>query len=596
MISWYATLTLACLLLLFLFYREWKRPNRSRLYARLLASLLAAGSLVWMAYPGANKHTAVRKLVILTEGFVRDSIENFLQKNNSAIPLFSAAGKYTVNGYTTQPVADWHAFALAHVADTLHVFGNGFNNTMLDALYPHPIVFHGSPASPAITDVYWKQNIDAGEPLRIQGNYNNNSSQKIKLVLQAFGSGKDSVVIEPGTHQPFSLQCIPVHSGRALYALRTIAGNDTLHREPVPVVVQKNMPLQLLIISSSPDFDNTYLKNHFSQQGFRVFITNTITARKTAREFINMPAQPAGTALTTTYLDKFDVLLADEEALQKISAAELAAVRSTVQDKGMGLLIKMDNQKKSAAFYTPFFTVKALPQNKPTFVLLQGNTTDSSAYKIKLSDPAAIGYVSGTQVILKDAQSNIFASAVAFGNGKIIATTLQNTFSMALAGNTTAYQQLWWLLLNKVAKKQYPEEVWRTSSFFASVNNPALLEAETNAAPAQTAMAGRTTIYLEEGSLPYSRTGTYWPGEMGWQDYPDIQKAGGNWYVYQASDWQQLLWYQRAAATRAYVERRPLVSGGGETTGISKSVYLRLYLLLVFFSCVFFLWAEQKLG
>src|SRR5258705_6028169 len=174
MISWYYMVAVACMLVLFLFYKEWTGKKRSRLYARLIASLLAVTSLLFMAYPYAEYKSSagLNKLVLLTEGFVKDSVDEFLEAN-TGVPIFSDARirKYEVKN--RQLVTDWDMFATKHAADTFYVFGNGCSDEVLALLRPHPLVFRASPALPAVSNIYWKQNIEAGEQLLVQGSYEN---------------------------------------------------------------------------------------------------------------------------------------------------------------------------------------------------------------------------------------------------------------------------------------------------------------------------------------------------------------------------------------------------------------------------------------
>jgi hypothetical protein len=310
-----------------------------------------------------------------------------------------------------------------------------------------------------------------------------------------------------------------------------------------------------------------------------------------------MPAAQTAGRLTVPYLGKFDVLMADQEALQQISPAELAAIRSVVQEKGMGLIVKLDGQKNMEAFYSSCFPVKALQQTKQPFTLLRDVAADSNHYKIKITDPVRIGYQPGTQIILQDAQSNIYASGILYGSGKIIAITLQNTYSMALAGDKASYQQLWWLLLNKAAKKIYPAETWRTNPSISFINDPVQMHAEKNEVTMPRAVTDKTNIYLKQDALlPFVWQGAYWPPASGWQALPRIDTATGDWYVYKPGDWQQLINHQHTAATKKYAAMHP-VAFTKEAHAVNRvPVNMRLYLLVVFLACCIFLWVEQKTG
>ncbi|MEJ0102070.1 MAG: hypothetical protein WDO19_05690 [Bacteroidota bacterium] len=58
----------------------------------------------------------------------------------------------------------------------------------------------------------------------------------------------------------------------------------------------------------------------------------------------------------------------------------------------------------------------------------------SDRYKLKIDDPVCLRYQNSTQVLLQDDQSNIYAANTIYGQGRIVATTLNNTYTLALAG------------------------------------------------------------------------------------------------------------------------------------------------------------------
>jgi len=305
MTNGYVVILLAFLLVAFLLYKEFTRKRKASLYARLLSSVVAVASLCLLAYPFANKKLASsHTIAIITPGFSKDSVADFLQRDENS-QLYSVAMHENIGAKKSFLITNMLAFAAQHADDTLHVFGNGFDKEALQQLQPHPIIFHAAPVLSAITHIYWKQNITAGEELLLQGNYVNNRQQPVKIILQAFGQNKDSLSIAAGLQQDFQFQTLPLHTGNAVYKLITVAGKDTIAIEPIPIKVQPTVPLQLLMLSASPDFDNTYLKNQLVQQGYKVAINTTVSTNKTNTQYINVPAQTASNAITNNNPGKF---------------------------------------------------------------------------------------------------------------------------------------------------------------------------------------------------------------------------------------------------------------------------------------------------
>ena len=92
---------------------------------------------------------------------------------------------------SAQVITNLDVFTDKYKDDTIHVFGVGFTDEELDQLHGRPIIFHAAPTQPAITSVYWRQQIKEGEPLIVQGQFENSSSREKKLMLKAFNEIAD---------------------------------------------------------------------------------------------------------------------------------------------------------------------------------------------------------------------------------------------------------------------------------------------------------------------------------------------------------------------------------------------------------------------
>lgn len=596
MINW-IMMVVACALLVFLLYKEWNRKRHAHVFARMFASIVAVGSLLLMALPVVKTGTAsAGKIVLLTDDSITESIGNFIKEypssdvftTQSLLPNHNPKIKAT-------PIADWKQFIAQHVADTLHVFGNGLSSELLSILSPHPIVFHANPQAPTIGHVYWQRQVETGHPLLVQGHYDNNSIQQIKLLLRSFDAVKDSIFIEPNKSQDFQLHTIPVHSGNALYSLVAVLGKDTLQQEPLPVTVGSNNKIRLLIFSSSPDFENTYLKNHLAREGYTVTVSSNVSTNKNSRQFLNTNVSTAG-LLTSGYLSSFDVVMTDEDAIEKISATELSALRSAIS-KGVGLVLKLDTVSSKNMFYSSFFPMKPV-QEKSSFLILHETFSDSNHYKINDNGSMQILPVAGSRALLQDAHAASYASTTIYGQGKITAITLQNTYSMGLEGNLQAYQKLWSMLVRATAAKTYFTNAWVNTSRNVYINEPVLLQTISNDAGYREAIAGEDMLYLKQDSfLPFEWKASYWPVVSGWQAMPLLDSYAGDWYVNNPNDWKQMRAYHTHQLTKQYADQHP-VSGVQSKVNKGNRLFIHwplLFLLLFLSSCIF-LWVEQKAG
>ncbi|MES1222610.1 MAG: hypothetical protein ABUT20_44355, partial [Bacteroidota bacterium] len=373
MINWYYMVVISLLLVAFLSWKEWKRKNKAMLLQRLLASLLAVISLLVMTYPykPTTTNDSLKSVAIVTDGLITDSLTYFLQGKKKSVPVFTTERSLTnaVSGSKIQLVADLNTFSEKYKDDTLHVFGNGFTKEELDQLNGHPFILHANSPESSVTSAYWNHTLKTGEPLTIQGQYENVSAGKVKILLHAFNETVDSVYVASKTKQDFSLHTIPKNSGKSVYSLIALSGKDTLQNEPIPLEVNNAESLKILFLSSSPGFENTFLKNRLAQNGYAIANRTTISKNRSDKQFLNMPEQP-GDQLTTAYLSKFDVLVADDEALQSLNAPGLSAIRSTVEENGLGLLIKMNDGKKNNSFYSRLFPVDTLKKDNKAVTII----------------------------------------------------------------------------------------------------------------------------------------------------------------------------------------------------------------------------------
>src|SRR5258706_4863603 len=222
MINWYFILAASFVLLVYLFWKEWKRRNKSRLILRLSATLIAVISLLILAYPTNEEENnqSPGKVIVLTDGFIADNLENFLQNKNANTLIFS--NDLSIVQASTrnkvQYIPDLAAFSDKYLTDTIHVFGNGFTKNELGLLNDHPFIFHSPPVFSSTSSVYWKQQLKTGEPLTVHGKYVNVSGNEIKILLRAFGETLDSVVIAAKLQADFAVTGIPKHTGKAVYS------------------------------------------------------------------------------------------------------------------------------------------------------------------------------------------------------------------------------------------------------------------------------------------------------------------------------------------------------------------------------------------
>jgi hypothetical protein len=591
--NWSAiVLVISLLLLIFSVWKEIHRRNRSRLVWRVVASCLAVAALAGIALPVTYPGTRTRgggESILLTPGFIKDSLydfkkdqvytnEPFIQKAYPAAKLINLSQLKSLQPKISQ----------------LHILGYGLQVDELALLDSVPVTFHPTEPPSGISAIWWTDKVRSGQAVNVQGKFTNHSSKIVRLILKGLYTTVDSILIPAHAAQPFSLKDHPKNLGRSIYRLIGINGEDTLTNEPLPVTIENGQPLKVLMLSSSPGFENRFLKNWLSENGFAVAARNTISKNKFSSDFINMP-QIAIVNLTPSVLSKFDVVLSDLSVLKLLSNDENAALKQQVTLKGLGLIINADTLIKTGLWFQQHFAAERVitKEQKPVSLSLQ---TKQIKPKTLSADQLAIATNQHTLPLVTAETGDQLASLGIAGAGKLVFTTLNNTYSWMLSGEKEDYSALWSLLIGRAAKTTLQTESWQTESIIPTINKPVILHLESGAAPSQIKAEGAVIAAAQDPVVPFVYRGIWWPKEAGWQE---VKSAGGitSWmFIYRASDWKTLRALSTTANTTKYVENTHM--GQNVTKQIHQLIQIavpKFYFYILLLLCCTFLWLEAKL-
>jgi hypothetical protein len=572
----YIFIAAGAVLAILLCFGELRRRNRKNIILRIAACILAAASLTCIALPITYNHNTVSSgiAIITTQGYRADSVALLKKQTGSKTPVFS--------------FDDFLSLANVNYK-TLHIAGYGLTPAELQQLPEAQVIFHPQIISTGIIAVHWRQILHSGEKLIIQGMFSNKSNTPIKLLLKGFGSAIDSCTATPAGVHSFQLSATPQQSGKAVFYISAIQGNTILEENPVPINVLPPLPLKVLMLASAPGFENRFLKNWLSANGFAVVTRSTTSKNKFSNSFINTPQKNIA-QITAPVLDSFDVVLCDAAEYAALTGNEQRALQLQVQ-QGMGLIINADTSLPAEAFYSPGFP------------LYSTNTGDNKAIALRLANGVFLhNYTGGTSLYIRPQQgmqvlaadsvsSQIVAGVLAYGAGKIAVTTLAGTYKWVLAGKSHDYFLFWSTLLGKTAKSSNANAMVTYSPPFPVVHQPVQITVESTGLP-QLTVSG-TPVYLQQQTgLAFNWNGTYWPRDTGWHTAA-TQYDTATFYVYNNVNWQ----YVRAAAkititdeySRTHSNTQQYIKPVTENAPASK-----FYFALLLVVCCTFLWIERK--
>ncbi len=586
--TWNSIVAIVCLVLLTLsVWKEVQRVSKANLALRIIAVVIAVAALVCIALPltyqtgqaVSEKHEAV----LLTGGFSADSLKKYPD-----VPVFTASSSIKKEDPTVVLLNSLSEVRSDHPEITgVHVLGYGLDEEELKALGGMPVAFHPAPQPIGISSIGWNTDLKAGEVLKVQGKFNGLENKNYLLVLKGLNVTLDSVVVK--TSSEFELHTTPKTTGNIVYRLIVKSGQDTLENESLPLHIAPVKPIKVLILASSPDFENRFLKNWLTANNYAVHVRTAISKDKFSTEAINA-AQMRLDNLSTNTLQNFDVVIGDQLALQNLNAGESSALRQQVTQKGLGLIVRADSTGKNDSWFQasfPVYRTSGQTQNSST-INLSGQTGTTEALKL---DPVNIVYKQGTQVLVSDVKSRGLVSAAIAGSGKVVFSTLNNTYNWMLAGYEQDYTAYWSLVIGKAARQVSVSRSITVLGGMPGVNLQANIEVLSASQPDSITFAGTKPAFVQNAAIPFLWSGNVWANKTCWQ----IVGNAGDIYVFGDYDWQMVKNSRKIFVTNRYAKENLLnyTHVGQKVHQISRQLP-KIWFYLLFLIAGTFLWAEAK--
>lgn len=594
-----SVLAIAVLLLFFLFWKEIGRKNKLHLGWRLLASVVAVASLVCLAIPpfyhGKRSINFDKEIVLLTEGFNKDSLAKFQNTSPQKNLIYTNDETVfkTLKSPNVQFIADLGSWKDTIAANaSLHILGFGLEEDELQSLNQLPVNFTAPELPSGISKLNWMHRLNAGESFKVQGNFLNQTNNEIKLVLKGLNTSLDSLKIGGKRSIDFSFNTIPKQSGTAIFQLLALSGKDTVENEMLPVTIEPQKTFKVLMLSASPDFENRFLKNWLSENAYEVASRSTISQNKTTTDFANMAKFPLE-KITAAVLEKFDVLITDASAFSNLTKAEAAEISMQSSAKGLGLIIRADSSA-DASFIKQNFAVYA--SDRPQKELnLKLNDATGTRLMIAADHPAFIKNQANSQALVEDEAAHLVVSSKLYGSGKLLLSTLNNTFSWQLAGKHAAYSAFWSMLLSKAARNINRKETVFTE-IYADKNSMSHIYVESGN-PVLDLKVGRKAVSPNQNpAVPFLQEGIFWPDQSGWLPV-SIGSNSNTWvYIFDNSDWKNIKASEKIKLTEQYAQRFPAKQQNVQNQQKEEEFFVPpiWFYLLFLISCTY-LWVETKL-
>jgi len=586
-----------CLLLgVGLLLAAWRRADQRRRVPRLLASALLPVALWLAAYPPqrAVPLTAAAG-ILLTEGYQPDTLRLLRQQLGTGTPVWSYGVPAPAGA---RPLGSLLALAERRPAlRQLHVVGHGLPAADLPALGQVAIKQHQSPPFSGFRAAHWSHSLRLGQPLEVAGAVALQSGAGPTWVsLRLAGAGRDSVRL-PATGGAFRLHDVPKAAGLLLPQLVLRQAGRVVATEPVPVEVSAAELPAVLLLAAVPSFEFKFLKNNLAAQGRAVAWRSTVSRGLVQTEFLNQAPRPLD-HLTPALLSQYKLLVADAATLASLPSAESQVIRTAIQAGQLGLVVLAEATPLPAA--TPArtdFNVLAQPSGPAAGPQLL--TWPGAPAGLRAPLPARLQPTAALQSLATGPGAALAAASRRVGLGKVVVSTVAETFRWALGGQKAAYAAFWGRLLDAATPPPTPAAAWQLATRWPRPQYPLELRLASalppaTALPTVRALAGGAAAQVALGQdtrLPEWSTVQYWPSRAGWHEVRGPGSARHTFFVFDSAAWRgpELAERQRALAQRA-VPTAPLNAAGTARQPWPAGWFFALFLL-----AAGFLWLEEKL-
>jgi hypothetical protein len=483
---------------------EARRPDRSRLEFRLSTVTVAAVAFAVLVLLAGPRPLAYDRLTIRTPGAGEPA------RAGGVLSLADAGDPRSLA--TLGAAADE-----LRRARELTVLGYGFRPDELPRV-PLPPIVHRAPALPAgVVALEAPPVVVLGARWSVQGRVELATGDSAWVVLEDPGGPRDSVRVgrdEPG----FVLSDRPRHAGPVDYRIR-VAGGRLHEIDTIGVWVSERRPPAVLVLEGSPSFETGFLKRWLAEQGGAVGIRTTVSRDRHRTETINEAARPG--ALSDRLLERYDLVIADDEALAGLTVAEQAALARAVRGGG-GLLLaggadRHLTRTKGEGLWA--FPMVGRGTGEPRLVRPAWSDAPRPGRTSIRSAPAVLARETGTPLIM-DAQGDVLGAMKRLDEGAVAVTMLETPSRWVLEGDDQLFAGYWSTLMGAVARDTgarfrplgvapfLPDHRLTLELRTRRVAGPMVVMAPDGAAD---------TVALAQDPLDPARwSGSYWPRQPGW--------------------------------------------------------------------------------
>lgn len=504
-------------------WKEYAHSGRKRFVLNAIISLIAVVALAAMVLQPAIPEDRIKGSgVILTKNYKKHQLDSLKSVHRGISEI-----AYSDDGFKER--------ALDSI-NSAYVLGDGVASYDFWELENIATTYLGGNDYDGVVKLRYEQQLTVGDSISVSGMY----AQPIignRIVMEdPSGNGLDSITVESTENLAFNLRSKTKVEGQFVYRL---VEKDSLNvikaSNPLPVVVEPNSNLRILIINTFPTFETKYLKNFLAESGHSVLVRIQLT--KDRYKFENFNRERGSIyGFTAANLADFDLVIVDIGSYLGLSRSSQQALEKRMTDEGLGVFIQPD---------------LALLNNARRFglSLKRKNIKETRLPqwpKVQIPVlPATFEAETLVQPIITS-KDGVWSAYTQKGAGRLSTSMIADTYQLLLDGNEVVYQYIWSATLSAVGQKKLPLVLWETDNYIAYPDEPFHFSLRTAIPNPEVSSGLDTQIALRQDvQLRDQWKGVVYPKETGWNRVAlkSDSTATMSYYVGTPTDWVDLKSY-----------------------------------------------------
>ncbi|QWP75236.1 carboxypeptidase regulatory-like domain-containing protein [Lysobacter sp. K5869] len=406
----------------------------------------------------------------------------------------------------------------------LRVVGAGLIARDRDAVRGIAVDFAAAPLPRGIVGAWAPARIGEGETFAVRGRVEGANGGAVELLDPAGQRVDRAALVADGT---FALDAVARVAGRAGFALRAVdAQQREIERVALPVSVEAEPPVRVLLLAGAPGPELKYLRRWASDSGLKL---HTQIATGAGMQLGDAPLR-----IDAPTLAGFDALVIDERAWDALAPAQRAALAGALRG-GLGVLLRATGPLSPGlrAQLREFGLEPGAGADTAT-LRLPVERADEAALRARLGPgsadaprsreqaPPALPTLTrralaldapALQALGVDADGKAFAAWRAAGQGRIAVWGVSDSFRLVLAGREDAHARLWSRALSALAR---PRAVARAEiDSDARVGERVRLCGVGAQAQVVASDGARIGLSVDPAAGPKACAG-FWPTSAGW--------------------------------------------------------------------------------